>query len=229
MTRLLPFALALLTGTAALGVPVDDGRVRTVGYAPGRVIDLETATGNTLTVIFDPGERISAVTVGLPQAFEVRVSQLGDSLFVRPLGEAPSTSMNVQTDRRSYEFRLISGPGSGAVYAVRLDYGDPAGEALPSAAPVADTSAPPSSYRITGFRNLRPSSVRDDGARTYIEWYPDQMLPAVFAKNALGQEAMVDGYMRDGVFTIDRVFSRLIFRIDKRKAEAERQAGRTKR
>ena len=34
---------------------------------------------------------------------------------------------------------------------------------------------------------------------------------------------MVDGYVRGGVFTIDRIYRTLIFRIDKEKAKARRQ------
>ncbi len=42
--------------------------------------------------------------------------------------------------------------------------------------------------------------------------------------NAFGGEEIVDGYMRDGVFTIDRVYTRLVFRIDRKVAEADRLA-----
>lgn len=56
----------------------------------------------------------------------------------------------------------------------------------------------------------------------YLEWAEDQALPAVFAVNAQGEEEMVDGYMRQGIFTIDRVHNRLVFRIDKKRARAER-------
>ena len=64
----------------------------------------------------------------------------------------------------------------------------------------------------------------DDGVRVYMRWSPEQELPAVFSLNSRGQEEMVDGYMREGVFTIDRINTRLVFRIDKRVARAERKA-----
>ena len=77
-------------------------------------------------------------------------------------------------------------------------------------------------YRVTGEKALRPESIRDDGVHTYLIWHPDQALPAVFAINASGDEEIVDGYMRDGVFTIDRVYAKLVFRIDRKTAKAER-------
>ena len=58
--------------------------------------------------------------------------------------------------------------------------------------------------------------------RTYIEWPPEVELPAVFAVNEQGDEVLVDGYMRDGRYTIDRIFRKLVFRLDKAMASAER-------
>lgn len=77
-------------------------------------------------------------------------------------------------------------------------------------------------YKLSGEKSLRPSRIGDNGVHTYIEWSEDQALPAVFAVNALGEEEMVDGYMRQDIFTIDRVHQRLVFRIGKKLAKAER-------
>ena len=57
-------------------------------------------------------------------------------------------------------------------------------------------------------------------------WHEEQDLPAVFSLSAHGEEEIVDGYMRDGVFTIDRVNRALVFRIGKEKAKAIRQEAR---
>lgn len=77
-------------------------------------------------------------------------------------------------------------------------------------------------YRVTGERALRPEQMSDDGEKTYLVWHPDHALPAVFAINDFGGEEIVDGYMRNGIFTIDRVYARLVFRIDRKVAKASR-------
>jgi type IV secretion system protein VirB9 len=77
-------------------------------------------------------------------------------------------------------------------------------------------------YQLTGAPELRPVRIADDGTHTYIVWGPEQALPAVFAISAVGSEEMVDGYMRNDVFTIDRIHKQLVFRIDKKLARAER-------
>jgi len=77
-------------------------------------------------------------------------------------------------------------------------------------------------YKLSGAIELRPVRISDDGTHTYIVWAPDQALPAVFAVNAAGSEEIVDGHMRGDIFTIDRIHSRLVFRIDKKLARAQR-------
>ena len=48
-------------------------------------------------------------------------------------------------------------------------------------------------------------------------------MPAVFGIGPTGQEEVVNGHMRGSLFTIDRVYGELVFRIDKARAEAHRQ------
>lgn len=85
-----------------------------------------------------------------------------------------------------------------------------------SAAPAMNT------YRLKGTVILRPVRIGDDGIHTYIQWSEDQPIPAVFALDPRGSEQLVDGYMRGDLFTIDRVYPALVFRIDKDRAEAHR-------
>ena len=68
-----------------------------------------------------------------------------------------------------------------------------------------------------------PKSIRDDGARLYILWTSSQALPAVSAIGDQGHEEVVNGYMRGDAFVIDRLYNRLIFRIDKATAFARRK------
>ncbi len=80
-----------------------------------------------------------------------------------------------------------------------------------------------STWKLTGDHSLRPLAIRDDGARIYLEWGAEQRMPAVFAVSPTGGEEVVDGYMRNGLFVIDRVHPKLVFRIDRFKAGAARR------
>jgi type IV secretion system protein VirB9 len=169
-----------------------------------------------------PGEQIERVTVSDPSAFEARPTGANDSLSIRPLRTDAAATLLVDTAQRRYEFALATGDGLAAAYVVRFVGGAPA---EPSPAAATRSTAQPATtgeYRLSGEQTLMPSRIGDDGTRTYLEWDAYQSLPAVFGIGFNGEEEVVDGYMRNGVFTIDRVYSELVFRIDKKRARARR-------
>ena len=80
-------------------------------------------------------------------------------------------------------------------------------------------------YEVSGSREVRPISIRDDGLRTYLIWSPSQSLPSVFAVDRKGREEVINGYMRGDEFTLDRVYDRIVFRMDTAIATARRRRG----
>ena len=91
------------------------------------------------------------------------------------------------------------------------------------APPTGDQNVKTYQYRLKGDKSLWPIAMYEDGGKVHISWSATQAIPAVFALSDVGGEEMVDGYMRRGdVFVIDRICPRLIFRIDKVEAVAER-------
>lgn len=215
---------ALLVGAplaAQTARPLDgDARLETIEWRDGSVIPLRTTAGGALTVIFAPGEAIQSVVVGDPQAVQAAVPPQADSLLLRAARAPLNDSIEVRTQLRAYRFRLVLGPANDVAYAVRFSVPPAAGEIAPVAA--APAPAAGNSYAIKGEATLRPVRVSDDGQRTYIEWGADQALPAVFAVSPQGEEETVDAYMRGGIMVIDRVYSRLMFRVGKYKAQADR-------
>ncbi len=222
-------ALALLVA----GVPVaaqvfpipgaDTPRIQTAQWRPGEQLILTALPQTALTVMLEPGERIQRATLGGSPAWQVAVSAEADSFQVTPGPGAVPASLSIETDRRAYSFLLETGDGLQAAYVVRLRYG-PAQPGYPLQAPSLSSviSGLDWTYRLRGDRSVRPASIRDNGAKTVIEYAPGQALPAVFAIGPTGDEEVVDGYMRDGLFIIDRVHQELVFRIDKAKASAIR-------
>lgn len=230
LKALAALALAATSATAAIAqiapVPgVDDPRLQTVAYDPSRPVRLVAFPGANLTVMLLPGDSIGRVVLSDQGAFDVRVTATGDSLNILPLRPDANATLLVEGAQRRYEFDLDTGEGLAAAYVVRF-VGSPEFPAPAAAQGVAPPTFDPALwtgvYRLTGEKTLRPSRIGDDGERTYIEWAANQSLPAVFGIGASGQEEVVDGYMRDGVFTIDRVYSELVFRIDKLRVRARR-------
>lgn len=213
--------------------PLDsDARLETIEWRDGFEIPLRTTQGGALTIIFAPGEVVQTVVVGDSQAVQIAVAPQADSLLLRALRKPLNNVLEVRTQLRSYRFRVVMGPANDVAYAVRFSIASPdaAGRSGQTASgPPAVPAEALHGYSLKGVASLRPVRVSDDGLRTFIEWAPDQTLPAVFALNVLGEEETVDSYMRDGVMVIDRVYSRLVFRVGKHKAQAERQVASKRR
>jgi type IV secretion system protein VirB9 len=217
--------LALPTGLAAQAMPspsLDDPRVQTLVYDPSRPARLVAFPDANLTVMLMPGEQIERVTTSDRDAFDIKITDANDSLNILALRPNASATLVVSARGRRYEFD-VSTRGGLAAYLVRVVSSAPAppspmpAMALGPARPTATTL-----YRLSGERSLLPTAMSDDGLRTYIQWGEYQSLPAVFGIGPTGKEEVVDGYMRDGKFTIDRVYSEILFRVDKMQGKARR-------
>lgn len=224
-------ALAVLLATAAPAAAElmpqpgpDNPRLQTVQWQPGQQFLLTVLPEAGLTVMLEPGEQITRATISDASAFEVRISPELDSFIVLPLTEAASGTLEMRTDRRDYSFALQTGTGLMAGLLVRFEYGATDPQVAPIAPPPVG-SPQMAGYRFKGDREVRPEDVRDDGARTWITFGPDQALPAVFAIGPTGEEEVVNGHMRGGLYVIDRVYDELVFRIDRRRATARREPG----
>lgn len=225
-------ALALLTSPGSAQVlpepSFENPRIQSVRFEPGQEIQLTALPETGLTLVLEPGEQITRVAVDDGNALQATVSAESDGLLLMPKRSGQLGGIAVDTNRRSYRFALRTGRDLMAAYLVQIEHGPP-----PIPMDVIAPSEPMSSqvwrYRLRGDRKVRPLAISDDGKRTFIEFAPRQALPAIFAIGPSGKEQVVNGHMRGGVFVIDRVWQRLVFRIDKEKASARRnEAAETK-
>lgn len=199
-----------------------DPRFQTVEYRSEQVVQLQAAPGYQLSIEFAPDERIESVAVGDSGAWQVTPNRRGDHLFIKTIQPSVPTNMTVVTDARTYLFDLhpLDSPLPDMAYTVRFLYPRPEGVADGVPAASADVGA---YYRVSGERTLRPSAISDDGVHTYIEWPANAAIPAVYMIDKRDRETLVNGMMRDGVFVIDAIAPRLVFRIDRRSARAVRK------
>jgi type IV secretion system protein VirB9 len=198
-----------------------DPRIQTIAYEADRVVLLQAAPGYLVTVEFGSDEQIENVAIGDSSAWQVTPNRRGDYLFVKAVQGGVATNMTVMTTARTYFFELapIYGPTPDMAYNLRFTYPGGQSESVADEAPTSELAG---RYKLSGTRSLRPSKISDDGRHTYIEWPRDRTLPAVYAIDSEGRESLVNGAMRDDLFVVDAVASKLIFRIDDNIASAER-------
>lgn len=201
-----------------------DPRLQTVDYNVGQIVQLRGATGFQLMIELSPDEEVLSIALGDSAAWQVSVNKGGDRLFLKPNQSDIATNMTVVTSVRVYNFDLyaesVATPEMPYTvqfrYPVQPDQDAQYGDASLSARRL-------SKYKVSGDRLLRPTSITDDGKRTFITWPEEAPIPAIYAHDSLGNEVVVNGMMgTDDVFVIDGAPQRLIFRIDRSVARAER-------
>lgn len=207
----------------------EDHRIGVVRNAMADEIRLEAMPGTDLTVLMPRGETVDTVELGDVATWHVSVLPSHDGFVISALRPVAASPLAVRTSRGAYRFSLNATLGGMHPYLVRLEQGG--GGALPGAPKVwsPPVIVPPGAYRLSGDKEVLPSTIRDDGRKVYIQWAASQPLPAVFALDARGREEMIDGYMREGTFTIDHLVEKLVFRLDKARGEARRIARKAAR
>lgn len=203
----------------------EDPGVQELAYSVNQPMQLKVARGGDLTVALADGEVPQSISSSAPASWRITLDTVPGRFIVHPLPGATDSSLSVLTRQHAYNFVISLVPPTRSPYLIRLTYRE-ASATTDKVTAIAPDVPKPARYKITGTRELRPIGISDDGGKTYIEWSRDQAIPAVFAVDGLRREEMVNGYMRDDIFTIDRVYERLVFRIDRAMAMATRQAKR---
>ena len=230
LVRVVVFA-ALLGASPAIAqvqpVPGDgDPHLQVIDYRPGQIVQLLGTPGYQLMVELSPDEQVQNVAIGDSGSWQISVNKTGDRIFLKPTRAEAATNMTVVTSVRTYAFDLyaVAGPTLDTPYAVQFRYPAPTQSA--SDGEYVDVSAAArrlSRYRISGDRLLRPSSVTDDGQRTYITWPRHAPIPAIYTVDRSGNEVLVNGMMGpDDVYVVDGAPHLLTFRMDRAMARAQR-------
>ena len=209
-----------------------DPHLQLVDYAEGQIVQLTGAPGYQLMIELSPDEQVQSVALGDTASWTVSASKDGNRLFIKPTQVGAATNMTVVTSVRVYNFELqaLGSAPSDMPYTVEFRY--PASRAPRTDGQYVDVSGAArrlSRYRISGDRQLRPSSVSDDGQHTYVSWPKDAPIPAVYTVDRGGAEVLVNGMMGvDDVYVVDGVPQYLTFRIDQNVARAQRINSRNK-
>ncbi|MBB4642582.1 TrbG/VirB9 family P-type conjugative transfer protein [Rhizorhapis suberifaciens] len=203
-----------------------DPRLQTIVYDPEQVVQLPVASGYQLMVSFATGERIETIAVGDSTSWQITANRRGDYLFIKNIVPAPATNMTIVTDARVYNFELMlsSATEGETPFTVRFVYPDPP----PPAEPLLETPVR-YKYRIGGARQIRPTSIVQDGGRLFLNWPETSPLPAMYRIDDDGAESLVNSEMQDGYFVIEGTPKKLIFRLDSLTANASRSRIRGKR
>ena len=216
-TASLVFGLALLAAPAHAVVPrpgPGDPRIHVVDYDPAEVVELRSALGYQLSVEFDPAEKIENVAIGDSLGWQVTPNRRANLLFLKPMSPRPPTNMTVVTNLRRYTFQLSvqrQAPRN-MPFSVRFLYEEPAIAYIAPPPPPPPPVERNAAYSYDGSARTLPVKVFDDGQDTYFTFRAEEDLPAIFAVDPDGGEAVVNTRQRDGYVVVDRIARGFVLR-----------------
>lgn len=219
MTRLPALALAfsLLAAPALAVVPrpgAGDPRIHEVDYDPAAVVELRSALGLQLSVEFDPAEKIENVAIGDSLGWQVTPNRRANLLFLKPMSARPPTNMTVITNIRRYNFQLTvtRTPTRATPFSVRFLYAPPVVAYIAPPPPPPPPAERNAAYSWDGSTHALPVKVFDDGQDTYFTFRVSEDLPAIFAIEADGGEAVVNTREYQGYLVVDRIARGFVLR-----------------
>lgn len=213
-----------------------DARVRVVEYNPADVVKLTTFFGVSTHVQFGPKETIKDVAVGDEQAWAI--VPRGNHLFIKPKAQKADTNVTVVTDQRVYHFALVvesrkitdatAWRDPSLVFSLSFRYPDEEATRLSAEAKAMEAKARQGEmksrlgaakggeinrdYWVAGAEEVSPTAARDDGRFIYLTFANNKDMPAIYASDDEGNEALVNTNVEGNEIVVQRLVRKLTLR-----------------
>jgi type IV secretion system protein VirB9 len=185
-----------------------DKRVKIIAYDPDNVVSI---TGSHLVatgIRFDENETIVSIVNGDPIAWTTSVNKVTPYiLYIKPILPSSNTNMTVVTNKRTYQFHLITAPNDTAssknvTYMLSFKYPDEEKakieQQLMALQKVFVGNFPGSpvhwnyDYSFYGSTKLAPVQAVDNGTYTVFKFRKNEPVPAIFAVDIYQNESLLN-------------------------------------
>lgn len=200
-------------------------RFRAYVYNPN---DVYKYTGYYLSqsyIEFEKGETIRTISMGDTSAWQTVVVE--NKLFLKPILNYAATNMTIMTNKRTYHFELdamdsLKVPESEVLFYIKFMYPEEGDKNIVMFNTNKKRTDLPDlrnldkynfDYEFSGSDNIAPVKVFDDGEFTYIEFQGGNVeIPAIFAVNSSGYEAMVNYRVVENYIVVEQLASQFTLR-----------------
>ena len=229
------FAAFAVLGCSTANAAAADNRIKTLVYAPDKIVQIIGKSDIQSTIEFGPDERIENVAVGDSSKWQITPNHRASMLFVKPLAPRSRTNMTVVTDQRIYMFDLVAGDKwTTPLYVLKFSYPNdkPAGPAKTEqqqvAAAVPAHTVPPAvmtadklhfDWKTKGDSKLLPARVFDDGQSVYLSWDRQTPLPAILTQSEDRKEGPISYRMSGEYIVISPIPQNLLLRYGRKSAQ----------
>lgn len=210
-----------------------DPRVRIIDYNPNEVVKISTFYGVSTHVQFAQGETYMDSSLGDSAAW--KLARSGNNFFVKPVATNANTNLTVLTNKRTYQFILVVNRRSikdarayadpNLIYSLRFRYPEDEANQIAAAATrqalganLAGAKSPENgiqnlNYWVAGSDEISPTAARDDGRFIYLTFSSNRDMPAIYAVDPEGNEALINTNVTDGnTIVIQRMVPHLMLR-----------------
>jgi type IV secretion system protein VirB9 len=202
-------------------------RFRVITYNPNQIHKYVGYYGYQASIIFDEGEEIKTITMGVPDGWQMVPS--GRRLFIKPVADDPddtNTNMLIITNKRIYHFILEAAEvgeeginDANLVFETRFVYADASTENIqhfdvPDEGPdLSDPSKYNFNYKLSGSDYIAPIRIFDDGEFTYFQFSSKNAdVPAFFLVDEEGRESLVNYRVNGDYILVEQVASQFTLR-----------------
>lgn len=218
---------------AAQAVPAaNENRIVRFTYSPEVIYRILTTTAKHTHIELGEDEGLKENPV-MGDSVQWRVSGGPRNIYVKPVREDIDTSLTIVTNKRSYQFQLISGNKTSSVYQkVSFDYPDREAEiklqrdTVTAAvneesgrlnSQILASNADPTSYNfgydIVGEASFKPLTVYSDDKFTYLRMPNTQVAPAVFLLDQQNTPSLVNYKPKGNFIVVERLASGLLLKL----------------
>ncbi|TAL72864.1 MAG: conjugal transfer protein TrbG [Burkholderiaceae bacterium] len=211
-----------------LSVPISgplDPRIKVYAYSPDVVYTLPVSVGLNTHIMMGPNENLTEKPQ-LGETIQWRVTGNEKNLYIKALKPGVTTSLSLVTNKRDYEFQLVSTnspnervakayftyPDEQQKFAMHREQQqqDAAAHAKQlKAQNLAPDAMDPSllnfNYKVEGDADFKPTAIYDNGTFTWMRMPKSQDLPAVFMVESDGKLMPVNYTVPDRVGDRDEI------------------------
>lgn len=210
-----------------------ENRIVRFTYSPDVIYRIKTTTAwHTHVELGEDEGLVENPMIG--ESAQWRVSGGPRNIYVKPVREDLTTSLTIVTNRRTYQFQLVSGKKGASVYQkVSFDYPEREAEvklrqAVETANVMAENSrlskqiiAPSTDptnlnfgYDITGEAPFKPLTVYNDDRFTYLNMPNTQLAPAIFLVGDDGKLSLIEFKPpKKNIVVIERLVNALLLKV----------------
>jgi P-type conjugative transfer protein VirB9 len=225
-----------------------ENRIVTYNYSPEIIFRLLTVPEHHTHIQLAEDEGVIEIPM-TGDSVQWRVTGGPRNLYVKPLRNNQETSLTLITNKRTYQFQLVSGsPASESYQKVSFSYPDrdqeiklrkemAQGAVDAEKARLADQIIEPHvepasldfGYTIDGTASFRPTAVYTNGKLTFLVMPDTQDSPAVFLMDDDGNPSLINWQVRGKMIVVERVASRLLLKLGKDEVRITKAGASTKK